>query len=52
MLTMHPMITGHWSRIMYLKRLISYMKSIGPAEPMQLGVRLTSHGWDTRVILS
>jgi hypothetical protein len=39
MLTMHPMIT----RIMYLNRLISYMKS-NPAEPMKLGVWLTSHG--------
>lgn len=27
MLTMHPMITGHRSRIVYLDRLIAYMKS-------------------------
>jgi len=27
MLTMHPMITGHRSRIMYLEKLIAYIKS-------------------------
>jgi peptidoglycan-N-acetylglucosamine deacetylase len=27
MLTMHPMVTGHRSRIMYLDKLIAYMKS-------------------------
>jgi hypothetical protein len=27
MLTMHPMVTGHRSRIIYLDELIAYMKS-------------------------
>jgi peptidoglycan-N-acetylglucosamine deacetylase len=27
MLTMHPMVTGHRSRIMYLDKLIAYTKS-------------------------
>jgi hypothetical protein len=38
MLTMHPMITRRWSRIMYLKRLISCIKSNGPAETAKPGV--------------